>query len=114
MKKKRSINIQSFVYLDNRPLCSINRPGLGQLERVQITSYSINIEFKNIFNTVKCSSIHTYLSITNTQTNQLERTIEVNRTFFFSLSNFNSCFSLRIFNKIVFILIVYFQIKIIP
>ena len=70
-------------FLDNTSLssslCSIHRQGFGQLERVQLTSYSITIRFNNIFSNLKCSSIHIYVFITNVYTNQLERTIEVNR-----------------------------------
>jgi len=69
-----------YIHLDKHissSLCTINRQGFGQLERVELTSYSINIQFKNIFYNLKCSSIHIYAFITNTHTNKLERTIEV-------------------------------------
>lgn len=69
-----------FIHLDNHissPLCTINRQDFGRFERVQLTSYSINIQFKNIFYNLKCPSIHIYAYITDTHTNKLERTIEV-------------------------------------
>ncbi|CAF2605269.1 unnamed protein product [Rotaria sp. Silwood2] len=58
------------------PLCTIHQQGIGQLEHVQITSYSLNIRFKNIFSNLQCSSIYIHAFITDTHTNQLERTIQ--------------------------------------
>ncbi len=72
----RSLSID----LDNRgsSLCSINRPGFGQFEHVEITFSSIKIQFDNLFSNLQCSSISIDAFITNTHTHQLERTIEVN------------------------------------
>jgi hypothetical protein len=83
-------------------LCSINRQGFGQFERVQLTSYSITIQFKNIFSNLKCSSIHIDAFITNIQTNKFEQTIQVKPTgcflqfnFFFSIEYSNQYFSYK-------------------
>ncbi|CAF0811487.1 unnamed protein product [Adineta steineri] len=71
---------EQFVHTNNRipssSLCSINRPGFGQLERVQLTSYSINVQFKNLFSNLPCTSIHIEAVITNIHTNKLEEKIE--------------------------------------
>jgi hypothetical protein len=91
-------------------LCDVNRQGFGQLERVQLTSHSINIQFKNIFYNFKCSSIYIYALITNIHTNKLERTIEVLKNL---TKSFSSLFFHRIFKLILSILISYFLIIII-
>jgi hypothetical protein len=84
------------MYLDNpiSSLCSINRQGFGQFERVQITSYSLTIQFQNIFSNLKCSSIHIDAFITNIQTNKFEQTIQVKPNDF-SPIQFSLFFSLK-------------------
>ncbi|CAF3364520.1 unnamed protein product [Rotaria sp. Silwood1] len=75
-QEEQFIQTDNHILSSSSSLCTISRPGFGQLEHVQITSYSINIRFKNIFSYLKCSSIYVHAFITNTHTNQLERAIE--------------------------------------
>ncbi|CAF3673918.1 unnamed protein product [Rotaria socialis] len=57
-------------------LCSIHRQGFGQLEYVELTASSINIQFTNIFSNLQCSTIHVSATITNTLTNEIEQKFE--------------------------------------
>ncbi|CAF3612663.1 unnamed protein product [Rotaria sordida] len=101
---------EQFIQTDNHilsssssSLCNINRQGFGQLEHVQITSYSINIRFKNLYSNLKCSSIYIHAFITNTHTNQLDRTIENIQTNTISINrllpNHNYSLTIKIFDE---------------
>ncbi|CAF4840954.1 unnamed protein product, partial [Rotaria magnacalcarata] len=72
---------EQFIQTDNRIqssplLCSIHRQGFGQLEYVELTASSINIQFTNIFSNLRCSTIHVSAAITNTLTNEIEQKFE--------------------------------------
>jgi len=74
--QSRGINSRTDSHLSSSSVCSIHRPGFGQFEHVQISSYSIDIQLKNLFYNFKCSSIRIDVSVTRTDTDQIDRILQ--------------------------------------